>query len=81
MTLYAILGLGRKTPIFSESYLKKNYLFTFKTKFGTPNYILMLHIPKIVIFISDFDQKYIFEQIFTLNAIFTIRVPVKNVFL
>ena len=41
----------------------------------------MLHRTHILIFISNWDKKYIFGQNLTTNAVFTIGVPVKNAFL
>ena len=52
----------------------------FKTKFGNPNYIFMLHMTQIVTFISYFAQQRNGQNL-TSNAFFTIGVPVKNAFL
>ena len=57
-------------------YLKK-YLITLKSQFFTPN--SMLHMTK-NLWIYYFNQKNIFGQNLTSNAVFTIRIPEKNAF-
>ena len=46
-----------KKCLFIKNQITKKYFMTLKTKFGTPKYIFMLHIPQIFIFISYFDQQ------------------------
>ena len=69
-TLFAKLGVGKK----NASYFR-NQFRDFK------NYIFVLHITQMLIFVSYFDQTNYFWQNLTSNAIFPIRIPVKNVFL
>ena len=60
-----------KICLFLENHISKIDFITLKTKFSTSNYIFMLHMTQIKIFISNF----------TTNSVFTIKVPVKNAFL
>ena len=79
LQLFGHIGSGPKNAYFQASFLK-NLCTQFKNKFVTPNYIFMLHMPHIFIFISYLTNKPFLEKL-DLKYSFTIKVPEKNAFI